>query len=473
MGSEGCPTPTRSSGAIAVRVVAVVSWVFGLLGGTENYETAAPFAPEARLRPIDVTTGNMASEFLGDQASRSGQRRRPLIIATMLRAAGATGVQTHVREVTSYFATRGNEPQVVTPMSWGGPLAVPAFAPRLVLDQISGTAGVVWYRFWHFRFLRRALRKKLPGLAEDAVIYAQCPLSARAALETRRPSQQVVAAVHFGSSQADEWVDAGKIRRGGLVYRAIRETEKRVLPKVERIVYVSSASKLELEHYVPAVAAVPAAVIPNFISLHRDKESSSDTELSADLVNVGGLLRIKNHKFLLEVLAHANRLGRRYTLDIIGDGPMASSLVDLARSLGVEDQVRFLGRRDDVQHLLPRHRVYVHASTRESLCIAIIEAMGAGLPIVASPTNGIMELFKPGVEGYVWGLEDPETATQILIGLLEDSARLASMSKAARERFHRDFDSTVVGPVIERFLMTDSSDATGDRSTTPSKEHRE
>ncbi len=331
---------------------------------------------------------------MGNGARR---RLRPVVIATLLREEGATGVQTHIREVKAYFTSEGNPPRVVTPMSWGGPLSVPAFGPRLLLDHLNRAAGVAWYRFWHFRFLRRALRHGLPAVS-DAVIYAQCPLSARAALEARRDaSQRVVMAVHFTGSQAEEWVDAGKIRRGGIVYRAIQKTERQVIPMVDGLLYVSESAKIELEHTFPAAADVPAMVVPNFIASRRiGADVSTGTDLMADLVTIGGLLKIKNHWFLLEILAHANRLGRRYTLDVMGEGPMARFLETRARSLNVHDQVRFLGHRDDVRTLLPRHRLYVHASSRESLCIAIIEAMAAGLPVVATPTKGMMELSNRG-----------------------------------------------------------------------------
>jgi len=388
----------------------------------------------------------------------AGRRLRPIVISTLLREDGATGVQTHIREVKAYFTSRGNPPKVVTPMSWGGPLSIPAFAPRLIIDRLNHPLAVAWYRFWHFRFLHRALRKGLPAVG-DAVIYAQCPLSARAALETRRDSsQRVVLAVHFSGSQADEWVDAGKIRRDGLVYRAIQKTERQVIPMVDGILYVSESSKLELEHNIPAACAVPAIVIPNFISSRQvEEDPPKHIDMMADLVNVGGLLKIKNHRFLLEVLAQANRLGRRYTLDVMGEGPMAHFLESRARSLGVRDQVRFLGHRDDVRTLLPSHRIYVHASSRENLCIAIIEAMAAGLPVVAAPTKGIVELFEPGIEGIWWSLTEPEAAAHMLIELLEDDARLTEMSKAARRRFDLAFDSTVVGPLMEDFLMSASS----------------
>lgn len=152
------------------------------------------------------------------------------------------------------------------------------------------------------------------------------------------------------------------------------------------------------------------------------------------------------------MLHAANQMGRRLTLDIVGDGPCRHRLERFARSLGIANQVRFLGARRDVQTLLSAHRVLVHAATREPFGMVFIEAMASGLPVVSSDVGGISEVFEPGVEGLVWPLDDPSAAARVLIDLLEDEERLSQLSTAARRRFEKSFDAKVVGPVLERFL---------------------
>ena len=98
-----------------------------------------------------------------------------------------------------------------TPFDWRWPLYVPVYGVRHVIAPVSGSADVRWYRHWHEVFLRGALRTQLADLG-DCIIYAQDAPSARAALATRRDhGQQVVLAVHFRISQADEWADKGRI----------------------------------------------------------------------------------------------------------------------------------------------------------------------------------------------------------------------------------------------------------------------
>jgi glycosyltransferase involved in cell wall biosynthesis len=325
------------------------------------------------------------------------------------------------------------------------------FGARRAIDPVSGPASIAWYRYWHYVFLKRALDREL-ALDGQAVVYAQCTLSARAAIEARRDlSTRVVVAVHSYGSQADEWVDKNMLRVGSREYRSIVDAEQRFLPQVDGIAYVSEAARKEMNEHVKGLDAIPSAVVPNFVSIPAVEPGLTKAR---DIIMVGGLEIAKNQEYLLQVLAAANRKGHRYTLDLAGDGPCRGSLERLSNSLGLESQVRFLGSRKDVRSLLPGYRVYAHTSMRESLCMAIIEAMACGLGVVAGAIGGIPELFVDGREGLIWPLDDPEAAAGILIKLLEDDAELQRLGTAARARFERSFDSAVVGPLLERLFSS-------------------
>ena len=385
----------------------------------------------------------------------------PLVIATILREEGVTGVHTHVRQLRRYLAECGTAVTIVTPFSWGRPLTVPVFGSRLILERFSGPASVAWYRHWHEVFLRNALRRYLADVG-DCIVYAQEPLAARAALCVRRgPHQRVVMAVHFRISQADEWADKAQISRNGTTFQAIRQAEREVIPQVDGIVYVSRWGQNVLLHWLPAAAKVPSAVIGNFVApLHTEPYR----EPFGDLVTTGNLDIVKNHRFLLEVLAEAKRAGRSFTLDVFGDGPCRKDLLRQTRSLGLEEQVRFRGFRPDVRNLLPGYRAYVHASYSESSSLAIIEAMAAGLPIVAGDIGPISELCNDGIESRFWSLDDPAKAAATLIDLLACEPTRLAAAGAARERFRRDFDADVVGPRLRSFLLGMTPPPPGDTS---------
>ena len=99
----------------------------------------------------------------GDAAPADGGRvldefSVPLVIATILREDGITGVQSYVKRLRRYLGERGIATTLVTPFSWGRFLTVPVFGFRLALQHFSGPASTVWYRHWHEVFLYNALR---------------------------------------------------------------------------------------------------------------------------------------------------------------------------------------------------------------------------------------------------------------------------------------------------------------------------
>jgi glycosyltransferase involved in cell wall biosynthesis len=305
--------------------------------------------------------------------------------------------------------------------------------------------------FGHEVFVRKALRKRLAKVG-DCVVYAQDPFTARAALRTRRgPHQRVVIGVHLRISMAEEWADKKQIRRGGLVYRSIQKVEREALPAVDSLVFVSRWGRDALTSWLPDVSAVPYAVIGNFVSPWPAKPAR---EPLGDLVTIGNLDLVKNHRFLLDVLAVANRAGSRLSLDIFGDGACRKDLEQKTRALGLEDQVRFRGFCPNVREFLPDYRAYVHASYSESLPLAIIEAMAAGLPIVTSGAGGIRELCDDGVEARFWPLDDPVQAAATLLDLLGSEPDRLKAARAAGERFSRDFDADVIGPRLRSFLLS-------------------
>ena len=300
----------------------------------------------------------------------------------MLRPTDFGGVHTHVHQVLDYLREQGTPGRLITPYSWKRPLTYPAFAPRLILERVSGSASVAWYRYWHELFLRKALQRCLAEIGK-CVVYAQGPQEAQAALRARRgPHQRVVMVVHYKVSQADEWVNRirGAIKRDSRVFRMVRKAERETFPVVDGLVFVSEWARQGVLSWLPEAAAVPYTVIQNFVPPMNYEPIK---ELRADLVNTSGLDLAKNHKYLLEILAEAKRAGRTLTLDVCGMGPLLHDLERQASALGIDGQVRFHGYRRDVRDFLPGHRAYVHVSYTETSSYSIIEAMAAGLPIIA------------------------------------------------------------------------------------------
>lgn len=437
-----------SAAYLVLSLAGALAW--GLIGAAAGAAVAAWLGALLWWQELRTEFAHVEVSNDLDDVEETGSTAR-LIVATILPPKGITGVHTHFHQLRRYLDDQDMASELVTPFSSSRLLVRPVFGLRLGLHPFSGAASVRWYRHWHEVFLYRALLRRLTE-ASECVVYAQCPLAARAALRARRgPHQRVVLAVHFRISQADEWADKELIKRDGRVFREIRELESDVIPQVDGLVYVSTWAKEALADWFPGTLTVPSAVLPNFVAPLEDT-LAHDEDL-ADLVTVGNLDLVKNHRYMLRVLAAANEAGRRFTLDVYGEGPERAQVERLMRELGLERQVRLRGFRPDVRDLLPGYRAYIHASYSESSSLAIIEAMAAGLPIVAGETGPFRELFDEGVEGLFWPLDDPARAAEILIGLVDSESERSRAADAARARFRRDFTAEGIAPRLVSFLM--------------------
>src|SRR3569623_1141730 len=372
----------------------------------------------------------------------------PIIIATLLHEHGATGVQAHFNAFKEYLLARGEDVRIVTPFDAQRALVYPMFGMRYEIDRVHDEASVWWYRHWHYVFLKQALRERLRD-GRPAVVYAQCPLSAKAALEGRMTlAQRVIMIAHFNVSQAHEWAEKGKIASRGKLYRSIERLEQTVLPRLDGIVYVSRFLQGQLEMRIPGLKAMNAAVVPNFV---RPPETGDDG-IYGDLINIGTLEPRKNQRYLIEVLVRASRMGHPYTLTLVGDGPDRSMLEQLAREYGLVDQITFLGNRSNAARYVQSHRLYAHVARMESCGIVPIEARAAGVPVIAAPVGGVPEIYRSGMEGLFWPLDDPKNAACRLIDLLEDSERLKDMTAAARQRYLTAYIPDIAARRLLEFL---------------------
>lgn len=373
----------------------------------------------------------------------------PILIASMMRPEGETGVQTHVRAVRDWLARNGRPVTLVTPFDLPRWLVYPVFGLRRVIDRLNKPASVWWYRYWHAVFLQRALSARLAD-GKPCVIYAQCPLSARAALRARRsPVQKVTMVVHFNVSQADEWADKGAIPRDGRLFRMIHRQEAIILPQLDALVYVSDFMRRELQRRIAGLDAVRSRVIPNFL---RDPGTAQPIALEADLITVGTLEARKNQGYALEIVAASLQLGRPLSLTVAGDGPDRSKLESHAKAKGLGNQVRFLGFVPHAAALMPGHRACLHVARMENLPLTLIEALSCSLPVFAPPVGGMPEVFNEGVEGCLIPLDDAPAAARLIIEWLDDDNRMRNAGRAARQHFLERFEADRVAAELADFL---------------------
>jgi len=124
---------------------------------------------------------------------------------------------------------------------------------------------------------------------------------------------------------------------------------------------------------------------------------------------------------------------------VIGDGPLRKSLYRFRRQVEIADKVHFLGHRDDVAQLMPHFDVLWLASGYEGLPNSIMEAMAAGVPVVATDIPGNRDLVVPGETGILVEVGDRVAFARETCKILDDHELADRFGRAARERVAKEF----------------------------------
>jgi len=151
------------------------------------------------------------------------------------------------------------------------------------------------------------------------------------------------------------------------------------------------------------------------------------------LLHVGRFNAQKNHRGLLEAFARITGSRPDCCLKLIGEGELQKEMEDLAESLGIREKVSFLGTQSNVYPFLQEADVFLMPSLFEGMPMTIIEAMGTGLPIVASAVGGVPDMMEDRVSGMLVPCE-PEAVSRAVLQLLEQDDFRKKLGTNALER---------------------------------------
>ena len=230
----------------------------------------------------------------------------------------------------------------------------------------------------------------------------------------------------------------------GWAFAAAEGPEARIYALVERCLRpITSAvicvSERERRRGVDAHACTPAraVVIPNAVDVTRfGPHVGNGVGGPVELVSVGRLAPPKDFPTLIDAVAALPRGSVR--LHVLGDGPQREELVERVARHGLEDWVAFEGTRDDVAPDLARADVFVLASRSEGMPMSVLEAMAAGLPVVASDVGGICELVDDET-GMTVPPADTTALAEALARLVVDGELRRRLGAAGRSRAARRF----------------------------------
>ncbi|WP_159718401.1 MULTISPECIES: glycosyltransferase [Actinomyces] len=166
----------------------------------------------------------------------------------------------------------------------------------------------------------------------------------------------------------------------------------------------------------------------------RDLDAPGARRRAPRLLCVARLAPVKNHALLLDAVAALARAGRDASLTLVGDGPLAADLDQRARTLGIADLVRFAGPQRDPAPFYAEADIFALASEHEGLPMSVIEAMAAGLPVVATAVGGVPSIVADGVNGALVNPRGPQAAQEIAAAVAriwEDPEFYGRLSRAA------------------------------------------
>jgi N-acetyl-alpha-D-glucosaminyl L-malate synthase BshA len=191
-------------------------------------------------------------------------------------------------------------------------------------------------------------------------------------------------------------------------------------------------------------------VIYNFVNIeiYRPMEARPNDEKR--LMHISNFRPVKRVTDCVRILAEVLKAAPAH-LYMVGDGPDRPEAHRLARELGIERQVTFMGKQDHVERLFPRMHVLLMPSEMESFGLGALEAMACGVPPVTTRVGGLPELVTDGVDGFLEPVGDIAAQSRRVVELLRNEELHRSMAEAARRTAVERFASSAIIPQYERY----------------------
>lgn len=201
---------------------------------------------------------------------------------------------------------------------------------------------------------------------------------------------------------------------------------------------------------------------PIMINEYEDKKLlRNDTRailgLNADqkvIINVASLKPVKGQTYLLQALQIVKVRHPNIRLLLVGDGDDKDTLMRVADTLGIMDNVIFLGNRLDVPALLAATDLFVMPSLSEGISIAILEAMASELPIVATSVGGNPDIIKDGVTGILVEPADAAALATAIERLLNEGDYARTLAKSAKQYVKDHHDAEMIAGQLEASYRT-------------------
>jgi L-malate glycosyltransferase len=199
-------------------------------------------------------------------------------------------------------------------------------------------------------------------------------------------------------------------------------------------------------------------VIVNFVDVSRFSRKPIDAFKKVIAPNgervflhASNFRKIKRVPDIVRIFAEVNKTLPSKLL-FVGDGPERSTAEDLAREIGVFDEIRFVGKQEQMEDILAIADLFLLTSEYESFGLAALEAMAAGVPVISSDAGGLSEINIDGETGYLAPVGDIAAMSQKALSILEDDKILAGFKQRAAAHAKK-FDINNIVPIYEKLYQ--------------------
>jgi glycosyltransferase involved in cell wall biosynthesis len=179
---------------------------------------------------------------------------------------------------------------------------------------------------------------------------------------------------------------------------------------------------------------------------------------SLHLVTVARLNQRKGHVHALAAIQRGVQLGLDLRYTIAGEGPYRESIQSQVAKLGLQDRVTLTGTQSEteVYQLLSDADAFVLPSigTGEAWPVSVMEAMGAGLPVIASEIGATPEMINSGVDGFLVAQGDDQAILENIVALARNVDMRARIGEAARGTARRRFDVATTAAVLRNAICS-------------------
>ena len=205
----------------------------------------------------------------------------------------------------------------------------------------------------------------------------------------------------------------------------------------KKIIAISESVKRSLMRYefVPSKKII---VLHNGIEYQKFKKTANSKIISIqNPIIIGTVCRLEKQKGIRYLLLAMNSILAKFPsaqLEIIGDGSLLEELKELSKNLGISNSVNFFGKFTDVIPFYKRMDIFILPSIYEGFGIVLLEAMAAGLPVVASNVDGIKEVVVDAESGILISPKNPEAIASAVIQLIENPQLVKSLVENGLKR---------------------------------------